>query len=241
MAAPGRSRTVTAGTVGRSARAEEQSGGPLGIRRSPTMLDAMRRQTRTSRTRFSILASIIVLTALIAPGNARAQSHLAAWGEISFDSRLTNQTFVDVAAGYGHTLARRSDGSVVELGREQFRRVQRSSAPAGRHVRRDRGARDAPRSRAGATGIVVAFGPERRGPVQRPSSLPGSPTSRSPPAISHTLARRSDGSVVAWGQNTHGECNVPPLLSGLTYVEVAAGLRPTPSRAEATAPSSPGD
>src|SRR5262245_22261322 len=37
-----------------------------------------------------------------------------------------------------------------------------------------------------------------------------------------TVARRVDGSVVAWGDNTYGQCNVPPLPAGLTYVEVAA-------------------
>ena len=37
----------------------------------------------------------------------------------------------------------------------------------------------------------------------------------------HTLLRRSDGWVVAFGNNSHGECNVPALPSGLSYVEVA--------------------
>ena len=39
----------------------------------------------------------------------------------------------------------------------------------------------------------------------------------------HTVARLSDGSVVAWGSNVDGECNVPALPPGLTYVGVAAG------------------
>jgi hypothetical protein len=37
------------------------------------------------------------------------------------------------------------------------------------------------------------------------------------------VARRSDGSVVAWGYNGNGQCNVPALSPGLSYVEVAAG------------------
>src|SRR5690606_18221887 len=46
----------------------------------------------------------------------------------------------------------------------------------------------------------------------------------------HTVARRADGSVVAWGQNMHGQCKVPALPPGLRYVEVAAGGRHSVAR-----------
>jgi alpha-tubulin suppressor-like RCC1 family protein len=39
----------------------------------------------------------------------------------------------------------------------------------------------------------------------------------------HALARLNDGSVVAWGRNIEGQCNVPALPNGITYVEVDAG------------------
>ena len=43
----------------------------------------------------------------------------------------------------------------------------------------------------------------------------------------HSLARRADGSVVAWGDNAYpyNECQVPALPTGLLYVEIAAGNR----------------
>ena len=41
--------------------------------------------------------------------------------------------------------------------------------------------------------------------------------------LGYSVARRSDGSVVAWGDNNSGQCDVPVLPAGLTYVEVAAG------------------
>lgn len=38
---------------------------------------------------------------------------------------------------------------------------------------------------------------------------------------SQTLARRSDGSVVGWGDNSYRQLDVPALPPGLTYVELA--------------------
>jgi hypothetical protein len=40
----------------------------------------------------------------------------------------------------------------------------------------------------------------------------------------NTAARRSDGSLVVWGENSYGQCNVPPLLAGTMYAEVSAGV-----------------
>jgi len=40
-----------------------------------------------------------------------------------------------------------------------------------------------------------------------------------------SLALRSDGSVVAWGDNLQGQCNVPPRPPGLDFVEIAAGAK----------------
>ena len=39
----------------------------------------------------------------------------------------------------------------------------------------------------------------------------------------YTLARRGDGSIVAWGWNNFGQCDTPALPTGLAYIDVEAG------------------
>src|SRR5262245_29844132 len=46
----------------------------------------------------------------------------------------------------------------------------------------------------------------------------------------YTMARRSDGSLVAWGDNYNYQCNIPALPAGLSYVEVTAGGSHTVAR-----------
>jgi hypothetical protein len=39
----------------------------------------------------------------------------------------------------------------------------------------------------------------------------------------HTVARRSDGWVVAWGNSGSGQCDLPALPPGSVYAELSAG------------------
>ena len=43
----------------------------------------------------------------------------------------------------------------------------------------------------------------------------------------HTVLLQSDGCAVACKNNSHGECNIPPLDEGVTYTQVSAGGHPT--------------
>jgi len=35
----------------------------------------------------------------------------------------------------------------------------------------------------------------------------------------HSLALKRNGTVIAWGSNTYGECDIPAGLSGLPFFE----------------------
>lgn len=44
-------------------------------------------------------------------------------------------------------------------------------------------------------------------------------------SIKHGLLLKKDGTVVAWGDDTDGQCTIPALGSGQTYIDIACGER----------------
>jgi hypothetical protein len=74
-------------------------------------------------------------------------------------------------------------------------------------------------SRAVAQSGVVSWG----GVGSPPPLPPGLTYTEISAGCFHNVARRSDGSIVAWGSNAAGQCNVPALPANLTYVAISAG------------------
>lgn len=135
----------------------------------------------------------------------RSDGSVVAWGDNihgqhDVPALPAGLTYVEVAAGSLHALARRSDGSVVAWGDNTY------------------GQRDVPALPAGLSYVQISAGGWNDEVTDW--SLWGSYTATHP---SHSVALRSDGVVVAWGSNSHGQTSVPPLPSGLEYVEVSAG------------------
>ena len=175
----------------------------------------------------------------------RSDGSVVAWGSNGYgpvqrSGASGGLTYVEIAAGgrpHGGAAERRLGRRV---GGEQLRPVQRAGASGRAHLRRGRGGRRATRWRGGATA------PSSRGGTTTTASAtfrrfrPGSPTSRSRRATGHTVARRSDGSVVAWGNNDYGQCNVPALPAGAHLRRGRGGRCSTRWRGGATAPSSRG-
>ena len=166
--------------------------------------------------------AITGLACLVLTGAARGQSGVKGWGSTVFDSGWSSETaFVEVAAGDGHTVARRSDGSVVAWGDNQYGQCDVPALPAGlTYVEVAAGVYHTVARRS--DGSVVAWG-LYQGQYNVPALSAGLIYVEVKAGGWYTLARRSDGSVVAWGDNGYGQCNVPVLPAGLTYVEVAAG------------------
>ena len=128
-----------------------------------------------------------------------------------------NADFVAVAAGRDHSLGLKSDGTIVAWGNNDYGQcnvpspnadfvavVGGLSSQPGAQVRRD------DRGLGGQRATASATSPRR------------TPTSwRSPAGWDHSLGLKSDGTIVAWGDNDYGQCNVPSPNAG--FVAVAAG------------------
>jgi trimeric autotransporter adhesin len=122
---------------------------------------------------------------------------------------------VAIAAGYGDSLALRSNGTVVAWG---YNSSGQTNVPAGLSnvVAIAAGAEHCLALRT--NGTVVGWGYNYFGQTNVPSGL------NNIMAIAaggdHNLALRSNGTVVAWGYNNSGQTNVP---AGLTNVAAIAG------------------
>ena len=68
------------------------------------------------KTNLVIISILIVLTCQVVVKAADAGS-IISWGAVAFDSKeLDANDFIAIAAGYNHSLALKSDGSIVGWG-----------------------------------------------------------------------------------------------------------------------------
>jgi Regulator of chromosome condensation (RCC1) repeat len=178
------------------------------------------------------LCSFLVLAIglLVAPGAAQAATagKPVAWGcGGGFNHGQCNAPLISgvtaVAAGVGHSLALRSDGTVLAWGC-QFNNAGQCDVPAGLSgVNAIAAADDSLALKS--DGTVVAWGcgtGDAYGQCKVPAGLSG--VSAIAAGLEHTLALKGDGTVVAWGcagVANDGQCSVPAGLSGVTAI--AAG------------------
>ncbi|MCE2654433.1 MAG: hypothetical protein LW650_13560 [Planctomycetaceae bacterium] len=132
-------------------------------------------------------------------------------------------TYTAVAGGGNHSLALRSDGTVVAWGFNGFGQTNVPALPSG--VTYTAVAGGGSHSLAlRSDGTVVAWGFNNAGQTNVPALPSGVTYTAVAGGGAHSLALRSDGTAVAWGFNSFGQTNVPALPSGVTYTAVAGGV-----------------
>jgi len=139
---------------------------------------------------------------------------IVSWGEQRFDGRdFKDAQFTAVAAGRFHSLALKSDGSIVGWGDDDY---GQASPPSGT---------DFVAVAAGcyhslalkADGSIVGWGDDYSGQASPPS---GTDFVAVAAGCYHSLALKADGSIVGWGKDYSGQASPP---SGTDFVAVAAG------------------
>jgi Regulator of chromosome condensation (RCC1) repeat/CARDB len=164
--------------------------------------------------------AVIAASAQIAPS-------VVGWGDNSYgecNPPLLPQgvVYVELAAGFDHALALRSDGKVVAWGSNSGGQATVPQLPAGLLYQDVAAGSDHSMVRR-SDGAVLAFGWNNKGQCNVPSLPPGVAYVEIAGGGWHSLARRSDGAVVAWGWNDYGQCDVPVLPPGVSYVQLTAG------------------
>jgi hypothetical protein len=137
---------------------------------------------------------------------------------VSLQFQVLSRGVTAIAAGYGHTVALRSDGMVVAWGDNTYGQANWGiggvvAVAAGywhtMALKHD--------------GTVVAWGGNNSGQTDVPTGLSGVVAIAAGGA--HSVALKNDGTVVAWGDSTSHETWVPVGLTGVTAI--AAGYSHT--------------
>lgn len=161
----------------------------------------------------------LVANFIVTPSGAVTAWGYNGWSQTNVPAGLGG--VVSVAAGTYHSLALRSDGTVVAWGKVQTSGPSfiEATVPSGLSGVTAIAAGGVQSMALKSDGTVVAW--SANGDVQ--NTVPGGLVGVVSVAAgnSHGLALRSDGTVVAWGSNGSGQTTVPTGLNGM--VAVAAG------------------
>ncbi|MFA6546133.1 MAG: cohesin domain-containing protein, partial [Limisphaerales bacterium] len=133
------------------------------------------------------------------------------YGQTHIPAGLSN--VMAIAAGANHSLALKSDGTVVAWGDNS---VGQSTVPPGLNGVVAVAAGDYHTLALKDDGTVVAWGLNGYGQSTVPAGLSG--VAAIAAGDYHSLALKNNGTVVAWGDNEEGQSTVPAGLSGVTAV-----------------------
>jgi alpha-tubulin suppressor-like RCC1 family protein len=171
-----------------------------------------------SRHRFLAFAALCTLP-------LAAQSEVRGFGFTAFTLRTPPPPAIDVAAtSGGHALVVHADGSATAFGRGSVGQCSVPPLPPGLTYVQGSGSSSYSLLRR-SDGQIVGFGAAPVAPPLPPGTTYTWVGSHGGSfALPHNYAFRSDGEVVAWGDNHYGQCNTPPLPPGVTWVQIALGV-----------------
>jgi hypothetical protein len=160
----------------------------------------------------ALLASRVSSAATNQPPTVQIGGTIKTWGSrYSVPANLNN--VVAIAAGGEHTVALKSDGSVVTWGGNV---EGQTTVPADLSGVAAIAAGGYHTVALKSDGTVVAWGRNVEGQTSVPAGLSGVVAIAAGGFF--TVALKSDGTVVAWGHNNYGETSVPAGLSGVVAI-----------------------
>jgi hypothetical protein len=144
-------------------------------------------------------------------------SRVVGWGDTIPQPTAGLSGVTAIAAGHYHSLALKSDGTVVGWGADWN---GQTTIPAGLSGVTAIAAGGHHSLALKSDGTVVGWGYNAQGQTTIPAGLSG--VTAIAAGAFHSLALKSDGTVVGWGYNDNGQTTVPAGLSGVTAI--AAGM-----------------
>ncbi len=175
-----------------------------------------RRPDQVMRRMMQIWMVTVMAIVIGAGRQARAEVDVVSWGQQTHDQGDLRERYVQIAAGYSHTVALKNDGTLVAWG---YNSEGQCNVPSGLTGVTQVAAGRIHTVALNNDGTLVAWGYDNYGQCNVPSGLAG--VTQVAAGDYHTVALKNNGTLVAWGRNDFGQCNVPSGLTGVT--QVAAG------------------
>ena len=176
-------------------------------------------------SRALLLVPLLGALLLVSSVQAVAQDLFRGWGTYRFDTEAFAAPAVGVAA-YGHGYAvLRTDGRVIVQGLTSL--AEAPGPPPGVQYTAIAISTSSPSPWGLALqsdGQVTVWGP---GGLPAPALPVGVRYVQISAGHAHSVALRSDGVAVAWGQNSYGQTTLPTVPPGVTVLQVQAGTYAT--------------